>query len=144
MSFQAIALKVLAAISALGLIGFMFVLRAITRDLYVQWGPGLDHPELLSNTMMVLPVPLIAFMAYLVVANPDKGLARAHRTFQAGRAAFIVQACLFISIPILLVLLEGVLNAGAIIITAMCVSFALVLALLFAIASSNADTESRR
>lgn len=46
--------------------------------------------------------------------------------------------------PLLLALLEEVLNAGAIIMSLTGASFALVLALLFAIASSNADTESRR
>lgn len=42
------------------------------------------------------------------------------------------------------ILSEGVLNAGAIIMSLTGASFALVLALLFAIASSNADTESHR
>lgn len=70
---QAIALKALAAVSTLFLIGFMFVLRAVTQDLYAQWGPGLSHPTVLANAMTVLPVPLIAFMARLVVASPRKG-----------------------------------------------------------------------
>lgn len=139
---QAIALKALASVSTLFLIGFMFVLRAVTQDLYAQWGPGLSHPTMLANAMTVLPVPLIAFMARLVVASPEKGAAQVRRTFRFARTMFTIQACFFISIPILLAFLEGVLNAGAIIMSLTGASFALVLALLFAIASSNADIES--
>ena len=142
MSLQAIALKVLAAVSTFALIGFMFVLRAITQDLYAQWGPGLSHPTMLANAMMVLPTPLIVFMAYLVITSPGKGATQARRTFRFARTVFSIQACLFISIPLLLVLLEGVLNAGAIIVSLASVSFALVVALLFAIASSTAEAES--